>query len=73
MKHKVSSFNWELAHDDIAKKSLTDFLTKTSFILEQCQPPYSTQLNEFYDSIEFNYLEKEIAGRKTAFAQFCCV
>lgn len=72
MKHKPSSFTWELKGNDEAVRALKDFLKNTAFILSQCQMPYSTQLNECYNSMKSHFLDKEIAWRRTAFARLCC-
>lgn len=71
-KHKISNFVWKFSKSDQAIKDLKAFLKKTSFILIQCKPPFSTQLNECYNSIKSHFLNKEIAWRKTAFARLCC-
>ena len=72
IKHKQSSFVWEYANNDQAISALKTFLDKTSFILIKCEPPFSTQLNECYNSIKSHFLDKEVAWKKTAFARLCC-
>ena len=47
-------------------------MDKTSFIFIKCEPPFSTQLNECYNSIKSHFLDKEVAWKKTAFTRLCC-
>lgn len=69
--HNPSNYVWELASDQNAVEALKSFLQSTAFIIEECQPPYSTQLNESYNAMKSHTLNKEIAWRKTAFARLC--
>lgn len=71
-KHRPSSYVWELAIYEECYNQLKQFLKDTTFILIQCQLPFSTQLNECYNAMKSHCADKEVAWRKTLFARLCC-
>lgn len=67
--HRDTKTVWAYAGDQSARAALTEFLTKSSFIVERCQKPHSTQLNECLHAIKSHVMPKELAWRETAFGR----
>ena len=67
--HRPSKTIWKHADDQGAREALAQLLAKSSFIIERCQKPYSTQLNECLHSIKSHIMPKELAWRATAFGR----
>ena len=63
---------WDLAEDEGAVDSLKKFLASTQFILEKCNPTFSTQKNESFHRMKLKFATKDVHWGFTWNARMMC-
>jgi hypothetical protein len=61
-----------LGDDPVVDAELTELLKKTSWILESCNPEFSTQLNESFNRGKLKYATKDVKWGFSWEARMCC-
>ena len=57
--HKPKNFRWILAFDSFDVLNLRKFVSDDEDSVIKCTSPYSTQLNECYNSLKSYYISKD--------------
>ena len=63
---------WDLSEDPNAVASLKKFLASTQFILEKCNPTFSTQKNESFHRTKLKFATKDVHWGFTWNARMMC-
>lgn len=69
--HNQSKFYWINQNNQLAIDALMVLLKDSEYIVEKCYKPFTTQLNESYNSLKSHYLSKEKGWRKSVLCRLC--
>lgn len=68
--HKPKNYRWILAFDSFDVLNLRKFVSDDEDFVIKCTSPYSTQLNECYNSLKSYYISKEKDKERPCYADF---